>query len=200
MKDYINIKNVQDIKEYVNLSGNCEELDEKLNSVNLVITCKNIDAKNREDMLKVCKECDLTFENITSNSQIHSDIVNIVNKDTIGKRRDGDALITNLEKVPLLLFTADCVPISIIDAKNKAIGLAHAGWRGTFSNIGHKTIKLMSECYKTVPEDLVCIIGPSIGPCCYEVSEDLVEKFNTILTNNDEKFYIIKEGSYYLDL
>lgn len=45
MKDYINIKNVQDIKEYVNLSGNCEELDEKLNSVNLVITCKNIDAK-----------------------------------------------------------------------------------------------------------------------------------------------------------
>ncbi|HBF0843795.1 peptidoglycan editing factor PgeF [Clostridioides difficile] len=200
MKDYINIKNVQDIKEYVNLSGNCKELDEKLNSVNLVITCKNIDAKNREDMLKVCKECDLTFENLTSNSQIHSDIVNIVNKDTIGKRRDGDALITNLEKVPLLLFTADCVPISVIDAKNKAIGLAHAGWRGTFSNIGHKTIKLMSECYKTVPEDLVCIIGPSIGPCCYEVSEDLVEKFNTILTNNDEKFYIIKEGSYYLDL
>ena len=81
MKDYINIKNVQDIKEYVNLSGNCEELDEKLNSVNLVITCKNIDAKNREDMLKVCKECDLTFENLTSNSQIHSDIVNIVNKE-----------------------------------------------------------------------------------------------------------------------
>lgn len=105
-----------------------------------------------------------------------------------------------MEKVLFLLFIVDCVFILIIDVKNKVIGLVYVGWRGIFSNIGYKIIKLMFECYKIVFEDLVCIIGLLIGLCCYEVFEDLVEKFNIIFINNDEKFYIIKEGSYYLDL
>ena len=58
----------------------------------------------------------------------------------------------------------------------------------------------MKKEYNTNPDDLICVIGPSIGPCCYEVSKDLVEKFNTILTNMEENFYIIKEEKYYLDL
>lgn len=184
MRDYITVK----------------EIEESIDFVKLAITSKNIDAKSREDMLKVSKEADFNIENLTSNIQIHSDIVNKVETKDIGKKIEGDALTTNLKNVPLLIFTADCVPIAIIDKHNKAIGLAHAGWNGTFSNIGQKTIELMSKSYNTSPENLVCVIGPSIGPCCYEVSKDLIEKFNTIITNKDEKFYTIEEGRYYLDL
>ncbi|MFR8620999.1 MAG: polyphenol oxidase family protein, partial [Romboutsia timonensis] len=87
-----------------------------------------------------------------------------------------------------------------IDKKNKAIGLAHAGWRGTYDAIAKKTIEKMADNYNTNPKDLVCIIGPSIGPCCYEVSKDLVEKFNMNFTNSTEKFYTIEEDKYKLDL
>lgn len=184
------------MKDYIRVA----EIEENIEFVNLAITCKSVDAKSKEDMIKVCKEAGFNFENLTSNVQIHSDIVNVINNENINQKIDGDALITNIAGVPLLIFTADCVPIAIIDKKNKAIGLAHAGWRGTYDRIGQKTIELMNKEYNTDPKDVVCVIGPSIGPCCYEVSQDLVEKFNINLTNGDEKFYIIKEGKYYLDL
>lgn len=176
------------------------EIEKILDFVNLAITLKNVDAKSKDDMLIVCKEGNFNFKNLTSNVQIHSDIVNVVEKCDIGLKKDGDALITNLTNTPLLIFTADCVPIALIDKKNKAIGLIHAGWRGTYSKIVKNTIDKMIEKYNTNPEDIVSVIGPSIGRCCYEVSEELIEKFNTILTNKDEKFYIIKEGKYHLDL
>ncbi|WP_195237222.1 peptidoglycan editing factor PgeF [Romboutsia sp. 1001285H_161024_C4] len=176
------------------------EIEKNLDFVNLAVTLKNVDAKSKDDMLTVCKEGNFNFKNLTSNVQIHSDIVNVVEKFDIGLKKDGDALITNLTNTPLLIFTADCVPIALIDKKNKAIGLIHAGWRGTYSKIVKNTIDKMIEKYNTNPKDIVSVIGPSIGRCCYEVSEELIEKFNTILTNKDEKFYIIKEGKYHLDL
>ncbi len=184
MNNYINVKEIEDNIEFINLA----------------FTLKNIDAKSRNDISKVCKEKNFNIDNLTSNIQIHSDIVNKVSASNICDKYEGDALITNMKKVPLLVFTADCVPIAIIDKKNKAIGAVHAGWRGTYEKIAQKTIDEMSKNYNTNPEDIVCVIGPSIGPCCYEVSKELVEKFNTNLTNYDEKFYIIEDDKYYLDL
>ena len=177
-----------------------EEIEKRLPFIKLIITNSSVDAKSAEDMLKVCKESNMNFQNLTSNIQIHSDIVNEINKDNIRQKIEGDALITNTVGVPLLVFTADCVPIAFIDEKNKAIGVAHAGWKGTFKEIAQKTLDKMKKSYNTNPNDVTCVIGPSIGPCCYEVSKDLIEKFNTIITKEDEKFYIIKENKYYLDL
>ena len=179
---------------------NVKQIKENIGFVNLAITLKNIDAKSKEDMLKVCEEGKFTIENLTSNVQIHSDIVNVVDENNIGQKKDGDALVTNVKDVPLLIFTADCVPIAIIDKKNKATGLAHAGWRGTYEKIAKKTIESMTTNYNTDVEDIVCVIGPSIGPCCYEVSDELIKKFNTNITIQNEKFYIIKEGKPHLDL
>lgn len=184
MKDYIRIK----------------EIEENIEFINFAISCKNIDAKSSNDMKRLCNELNFNFENLTSNIQIHSDIVNVINKNSIGEKIEGDALITNLSNVPLLIFTADCVPIAMIDKKNKAIGLAHAGWRGTFDKISKNTLESMKKEYNTNFEDVVCIIGPSIGPCCYEVSKELIEKFNTNITKGYEKSYIIKDGKYYLNL
>ena len=177
-----------------------QQIDEKIDFVNLAITLSSVDSKSREDMTLVCEDANFNINNLTSNIQIHSDIVNKIDEGNIGQKLEGDALITNIPNVPLLIFTADCVPIAIIDKKNKAIGLAHAGWRGTYDEIAKKTIEKMKENYNTNSEDLVCMIGPSIGACCYEVSKDLVEKFNMNLTNSNEKFYTIEEDRYKLDL
>ena len=177
-----------------------EEINDKIDFINFAITLSNIDSKSRQDMELVCKEGNFNINNLTSNIQIHSDIVNKIDENNIGQKKDGDALITNITNVPLLIFTADCVPIAIIDKKHKAIGLSHAGWRGTYDLIAKKTIEEMTKNYNTNPDDLVCIIGPSIGPCCYEVSQQLAEKFNTNFTNSTEKLYKIEDGKYKLDL
>lgn len=177
-----------------------EEFDKKCDFVNLAFSNINIDMASKSDKENLCKELNMNFDNLTNNKQTHSDIVNIIKKEDIGKIKEGDALVTNLKKTPLLVFVADCVPVAIVDTKKEAVALCHAGWRGTYSKITQKSIENMEKLYGTNPEDLVCVLGPSIGPCCYEVSKDLIEKFNTIITNRYEKFYIIKESKYYLDL
>ncbi|MDU3335438.1 peptidoglycan editing factor PgeF [Paraclostridium bifermentans] len=177
-----------------------EEFDKKCDFVNLAFSNINIDMASKSDKEDFCKGLNMNFENLTNNKQTHSDIVNIIKKENIGEIKEGDALVTNLKKTPLLVFVADCVPVAIVDPKKEAVALCHAGWRGTYSKITQKSIENMEKLYGTNPEDLVCVLGPSIGPCCYEVSKDLIEKFNTIITNRDEKFYIIKESKYYLDL
>ena len=163
-----------------------DRIKKEFDFVNLVITTTNIDAKNEEDLFKTFSEEEFNLKKLTRNSQIHSSIVNKIDENNIGQRIDGDALITNVAQVPLLILTA--------------IGVAHAGWRGTYDKICKNTIDEMVKDYNSNPEDLVCVIGPSIGVCCYEVSEELVEKFNTNLANHAGKFDIIKDGKHYLDL
>ena len=114
-----------DKKDYLTI--NKEELD----FVNIAITTTNVDAKDEGDLLKTFSEDEFKLTNLTRNSQIHSDIVNKIDESNIGQRIDGDALITNVKEVPLLILTADCVPVVMIDPVNRAIGVAHAGWRGT---------------------------------------------------------------------
>ena len=182
-----------DKKDYLTINK------EGLEFVDIAITTTNIDAKNLDDVNNAFKDV-FTLKNLSKNKQIHSNIVNKVDKDNIGQIIDGDAIITNEKNVPLLILTADCVPVVLVDKVNKAVGLVHAGWRGTYGKICSETLQSMKENYNTNPEDVVAIIGPSIGKCCYEVSYDLVEKFSALLPNADEKIYEIRDEKYYLDL
>ena len=182
-----------DKKDYLTINK------EGLEFVDIAITTTNIDAKNLDDVNNAFKDV-FTLKNLSKIKQIHSNIVNKVDKDNIGQIIDGDAIITNEKNVPLLILTADCVPVVLVDKVNKAVGLVHAGWRGTYGKICSETLQSMKENYNTNTEDVVAIIGPSIGKCCYEVSYDLVEKFSALLPNADEKIYEIRDEKYYLDL
>ena len=73
------------------------------------------------------------------------------------------------------MFTADCVPVILVDKENEAIAAIHSGWKGTFSSIVTETILRMKEEYNSKAENIVAYIGPHIRQCCYEVSEDLKE-------------------------
>lgn len=75
-----------------------------------------------------------------------------------------DALITNQKGVTLVTYYADCTPLFFVDTNKKAIGLAHAGWRGTVGRIGEKVVQKMTELYGTNPSDLKCAIG-LLFPC-----------------------------------
>jgi polyphenol oxidase len=96
---------------------------------------------------------------------------------TFKPRTQGDALITRKRGVALAMSTADCVPLLFYDPVTEAIGVAHAGWRGTARGIAAATVAALSEQFGARPADIRAGVGPSIGPCCYEVSEEVRELF-----------------------
>ena len=112
--------------------------------------------------------------------------------------RDNDGLITAESDVYLGVFTADCVPVSFYDPRQKIVGIAHSGWQGTIKNIAGEMIARMVKQFSSAPEDTIVYLGPSIGPCCYEVSQaedDRVERFKVefgdqVVKKKGEKAYL----------
>ena len=148
-----------------------------------------------------CDELSLTKENITLTYQLHTDNVKIVTRDDIGKgifREWGegvDGIITKEKGVPLLCYSADCVPTLLYDKKADIVGAVHGGWRGTKDNIIKNAVELMVKEGSDV-EDIVAFIGPAIGMCCYEVSEDVGEEFSCY----EECVRKKENGKYHIDL
>lgn len=96
---------------------------------------------------------------------------------TFKPRTQADAIITRKRGVALTMSTADCVPLLFHDPVTEVIGVAHAGWRGTARGIAAATVAAMGEQFGSRPADIRAGIGPSIGPCCYEVSDEVQELF-----------------------
>ena len=114
---------------------------------------------------------------------------------------DVDGLITNEPGLVLSTFYADCVPLYFIDTKKRAIGLSHSGWRGTVRRMGRVTLETMRREFGTLPEDVICAIGPSICQDCYEVSEDVAEEFIREFSSHSGEILENKgNGKYQLDL
>lgn len=147
-------------------------------------------------------------ENIVASKQTHTTNVKIVSKKDCGKGiyrerdyDDVDGMITNEKGIVLATYFADCVPLYMVDTKNKAIGLSHSGWRGTVGKIGKVTLDLMKETYGTNPKDVIVCIGPSICRDCYEVSEDVATEFEAAFKGREKDILINKgNGKYQLDL
>ncbi len=111
-----------------------------------------------------------------------------------------DALITNVAKLPLMLCFADCVPIFFVDVANRAVGLAHGGWKGTLKKIAAKTLLKMSDEFGTRPKDCLIGIAPSIGSCCYTVGGEVVERCKAAFPTNHDELLIERDGKIFLDL
>ncbi len=85
-----------------------------------------------------------------------------------------DALITDEREMPLVMRFADCVPLLFYDPVRGVAGIAHAGWKGTLAGIGPATVEAMRDAFGCRAQDILVGIGPSIGPCCYEVGPEVV--------------------------
>lgn len=92
-----------------------------------------------------------------------------------------DALVTDEPGLYLWLTFADCVPVLLCDPVRRAIGLAHAGWRGTVGHVARRTVETMAREFSSRPEDMVALVGPAIGGCCYEVGEEVAEAIRAAL-------------------
>ena len=169
------------------------------NNIKIGFTNRNVNAKNSEQMKRFSGEYGFNHDNIVYNTQVHGVDVRIVESgdDFIENGKEADGLITSLQTTPLLIFTADCVPVVFYDKKQGVVALAHAGWRGTYGNIAEEIVNIMRNKYGCKVEDVKIIIGPSISVDNYEVSYDLIEKFSALEVQG---YYKEVDGKYYLDL
>ncbi|MBI3358661.1 MAG: peptidoglycan editing factor PgeF [Nitrospirae bacterium] len=105
-------------------------------------------------------------------TQVHGD--GIVKSDTGTENKlVGDALMTDQLGVLITVFTADCLPVIIIDPNRHAVAIVHAGWRGSLLRIVAKTVSAMARSYGSDPGSLLVGMGPRIGPCCFEVGQEV---------------------------
>lgn len=157
----------------------------------------------RSNHLRMYAALDVMDERACSVWQVHS--ADVILAETPARDRRwlayADAMITNRPETPLSMRFADCVPILFHDPVQHAIGIAHAGWRGTVLGVAANTIQAMTDAFGSRPEDIQAAIGPSIGPDHYQVGEEVVEAvqahFQTIdgLINRHPD-----DGSAYLNL
>lgn len=150
----------------------------------------------KEDITPILNN--LSINNYYYLEQIHSNIVHLVN-DNYKNNSKGDALITNKINTPLVIKTADCIPIVLYDKKNKALGVIHSGWKGTLNHIVLSTINLMQKEFKTEPQHLFAYIYPSIRKCHFEIDEDVYALFNSQIPHINT-YSIKKKNKYYIDL
>src|SRR5262249_19128186 len=87
-----------------------------------------------------------------------------------------DVLVTTERGAPLAIFTADCLPVTVYDPGARVLALAHVGWRGTVRGAVQAAVSAVTDAGGR-PDRLVAAIGPSIGPCCYEVDEPVIREF-----------------------
>lgn len=117
-----------------------------------------------------------TAASLTFGKQVHGANVALVAAADRGRAFDDtDALVTDVPDTPLVILTADCAAVVLFDPAHAAIGIAHAGWRGAVNRVAAATVERMRTAFGSRPGDLVAAIGPSIGPCCYEVGAEVIE-------------------------
>lgn len=125
--------------------------------------------------------------------QIHSDLIHRVERmpDPLPV---GDGLITDVPELLLAVQTADCLPVIVVDRKRRAVGVFHAGWRGTLKRIVEKGVGEMRRHFGSDPRNLAAAIGPGVHGCCYEVGEEVRNKFESQFAYAGALFREVKES------
>lgn len=161
------------------------------NSLNLGIFIEEDKANVIKNFELIGNAANMNLNNMVYLKQVHSNHFYVVNennfKEVTGK--SGDALITCCKNIAIGIFTADCVPILINDIENGIIAAVHAGWKGTYSKIVSNVVRYMIDSMNSKPQNLCAAIGPSIGECCFEVNDEVADKF-TYKKNYGVKWHV----------
>lgn len=140
---------------------------------------------SREDVIR---EQGLEHAGIVQPQQVHKDHIEVIMKKSEKPLRlaDTDGLLTDIQGVLLTTVHADCIPVYFYDPIRRAIGLVHAGWRGTALGIGAKAVRMMKEHFQSDPGQILAYIGPGISACCFETGSEVYEEFKAEWSFIDE--------------
>ncbi|RLD09074.1 MAG: peptidoglycan editing factor PgeF [Chloroflexota bacterium] len=161
-------------------------------SLNLGGTVGDDLANVRENLARLLDVSGFTSQQLVQVRQIHS--ANVITADLPEDAlREGDAIATDQPGLILLMRFADCVPILFLDPENKAIAIAHAGWKGTLKGVVSEVVRNLQTNFGTSPSQLRVGIGPSIGPDRYQVGRDVVNETKRVFP--DEYHRVLREDS-----
>ena len=155
-------------------------------ALNLAFHVGDDAAAVRQNRQLFCRNLFVDANSLVSPEQVHGDKIRRVTVADAGKGAMDyataipacDALITNEKNLPLMLCFADCVPLLFYDEEHEAIGIAHAGRKGTELNIAAKTVAAMEREFDCSPDKISVAIAPAIGKSCYEVTADCAAAFS----------------------
>lgn len=141
--------------------------------------------KALEDYKELCESIGCDYKNLVKTNQSHTDNVKVVenkiekDKPDFNKEEynNTDGLITNKKNLILSTTNADCILLMFFDPVKKVIANVHSGWRGTIQRISVKTVEKMKKEFDSKPEDIICLICPSIRKCHFEVENDVKSLF-----------------------
>jgi YfiH family protein len=161
---------------------------------------------NRE---RLAEAIGVPLKSFTTAKQIHDGHVTVVSEGLRGKGfidyqgaiDATDAMVTNVSNICLMILLADCVPLLFYDPSKGVIGVAHAGWKGTLESVARATVKALREHFGCSPQDIVVGIGPSVGPCCYEIGPEIISQVEQVFGAKQD--FVTKKsagGKGYLDL
>ena len=161
--------------------------------------------KNRE---RLAEAIGIPLDNFTTARQVHDSHVAVITEELKGRGSFNfdtaisatDAMVTDTPNICLMVLQADCVPLLFFDLKKKVIGVAHAGWRGTVLLVAQNTVKVLKEKFNCSADDILVGIGPSIGPCCYEVGPEVVIQIDKAFHYKREYIHQTPDGKRYFNL
>ena len=140
-------------------------------------------------------------------SLVHGSRIALVEEQDLARTYEGfldyenvDGAVTAQKKAILTTSHADCLPVYLYDPVRQAIGLAHAGWKGTLSNIAQKLAESMSEHLGSSPQNIKAFIGPGIGSCCFEVGPEIANAFAVAYDWALDYTATGENGRFYIDL
>ena len=179
------------------------------NSLNLGLHVGDDPKDVLENRKRLSVTIGIALSHFTIGRQIHSGNVTIISKELRGKGSTNhqeaidatDAMVTNVPDICMVILVADCVPMLFFDPVKRAIGVVHAGWKGTLQFIAQHTVRAMEKTFGSSPQDIMVGMGPSIGPCCYKVGPEVISQVKNIF--HTKKEYILnesKDGEGYFDL
>ena len=177
-------------------------------TLNFGYLCEENQENVRQNYFIFCRALGLNAEHLVLTHQTHTTNIRTVTTADRGKGllkvrdyTDIDGLVTDLPDTPLVIVSADCVPILFADPVRRVIGGVHAGWQGTLHEIATKMVERMVNAFGCDPANIRAAMGPSIGPCCYEVGQEVFQRFQAhpLLQKSDCLIQTL-DGRYFIDL
>lgn len=176
-------------------------------SMNLSFTRGDDPEKVRENFRRFCASIGVSEEQVVVSAQEHHTAIHNATAADRGRGvtrergyTDIDGLLTDEPGVVLCTQYADCVPLFFVDPVKRVVGTSHSGWKGTVARIGAVTVDRMCSDYGCDRRDILAAVGPSIGPCCFEVDTPVYEAFRDLREFDSRCFKALPKDKFHIDL